>query len=82
MNELPNPSPNPEGNVLEAEKRRAVQDAFVKLPPQQRQAIELAYFFGLSQSEIATRLGHPIGTVKSWIRLGMMKLHELLRSTK
>jgi RNA polymerase sigma-70 factor (ECF subfamily) len=78
INEIPNPSLNPEENVLEAEKRRAVQDAFAKLSPQQRQAIELAYFSGLSQSEIATRLGHPIGTVKSWIRLGMMKLREVL----
>lgn len=80
INELPNPGPDPEENVLEAEKRRAVQDAFAKLSPQQRQAIELAYFLGLSQSEIANQLGYPIGTVKSWIRLGMMKLREVLGS--
>jgi RNA polymerase sigma-70 factor (ECF subfamily) len=80
--DIPNPAANPEEKVLETERRRIVQDAFTKLAPQQRQAIELAYFLGFSQSEIAAQLGHPIGTVKSWIRSGMIRLRELLSSIK
>ena len=61
------------------ERRRQVQDALGLLSPPQRQAIELAYFEGLSQSEIAERLKEPLGTVKTRVRLGMQKLRECLR---
>jgi len=61
------------------ERRRQVQIALDTLPPAQRQAIELAYFEGLSQTEIAQRLQEPLGTIKTRVRLGMEKLRDSLR---
>jgi len=57
-----------------AKLARAVAD----LPADQRQVIELAYFEGLSQTQIAQRLGEPLGTVKTRMRLGMSKLRQAL----
>ena len=59
-------------------KRRAirVRELMSALQPQQRRAIELAYFEGLSHSEIALKLEEPLGTVKSWIRKGLLQLKE------
>jgi RNA polymerase sigma-70 factor (ECF subfamily) len=63
------------------EKRRAVQvrELMSSLQPQQKRAIELAYFEGLSHTEIAATLKEPLGTVKSWIRNGLMRLREGLQ---
>lgn len=65
------------------EKRRAlrVRELIGALQPQQRRAIELAYFEGLTHSEIAAKLQEPLGTVKSWIRNGLLKLKEGLQTT-
>ena len=71
--------PDPAGALDHDERRRQVQHALTLLSPPQRQAIELAYFEGLSQSEIAERLQEPLGTVKTRVRLGMQKLRECLR---
>jgi len=56
-----------------------VAEALATLPPEQRQTIELAYFEGLSQSQIAARTGNPLGTVKMRVKLAMKKLAALLR---
>ena len=55
-----------------------VRNALQKLSKDQREAIELAFFSSLTQTEISARLGEPLGTVKARIRRGMMKLRELL----
>lgn len=71
--------PDPARALDHDERRRQVQDALDTLSPSQRQAIELAYFEGLSQAEIADRLQEPLGTIKTRVRLGMQKLRECLR---
>ena len=65
-------------DTLHAEQREIVARALASLPEEQRRTLKLAYFEGLTQSEIATRLGTPLGTVKTRMRAGMMKLRELL----
>ena len=62
-----------------AETSLIVRRSLADLPPQQRRVIELAYFGGLSQSEIATQLSEPLGTVKTRMRAGMEKLRQVLR---
>jgi RNA polymerase sigma-70 factor (ECF subfamily) len=56
--------------------RERVTSALLGLSPQIRQVLELAYFDGLSQSQISARLGAPLGTVKSWTRQGLLRLRE------
>ena len=60
------------------ERRRQILKALEQIPADQRLAIEMAYFGGLSQSEIAERLQSPIGTVKTRIRNGLRRLRDVL----
>lgn len=61
-----------------SERRRVITDALSQLPESQRQAVEMAYFGGMSHQEIATKLDRPLGTIKTRVRLGLHKLKSLL----
>jgi RNA polymerase sigma-70 factor, ECF subfamily len=69
---------SPEEMTALSERQRFVRQAMAKLSPEQREVIELAYYSGLSHSEIAAKLSQPLGTVKTRTRLGMMKLRDAL----
>jgi RNA polymerase sigma-70 factor, ECF subfamily len=65
-----------EHDLLVSDKARRVKAAMAKLSPNQRQVIELAYFEGLSQTEMAERMGEPLGTVKTWVRTALKNLRD------
>jgi RNA polymerase sigma-70 factor, ECF subfamily len=67
-----------EAEVARREEAREVRDALGQLPPDQSRVIELAYFGGMTQTEIAKMLGTPVGTVKGRMRLGLAKMRMQL----
>ncbi len=69
---------NFEDSAMTLDRARRLQEAFVKLTPAQREVIELAYFEGLSQTEMAARLKQPLGTVKTWVRTALKVLRDQL----
>ena len=72
------PEPGPEQALSSKETRSTIEVAMATLPPHERSVIQLAYGDGLSQSEIATRLGWPIGTVKTRTRRALRLLRDRL----
>ena len=79
------PPPDPQSRrdepvaaAADRQRQQRVSAAMATLTSQQREVLELGYFGGLSQSEIAARLGAPLGTVKSWTRQGLTRLRELV----
>lgn len=70
---------DPTNSITDRERAAHVAEALKALSEPQRQAIELAYYEGLSHSEIAERLAEPLGTIKTRVRLAMQKLREALR---
>jgi len=79
---IADPAADPADVVIAGETGRTVRAALMELPGEQRQALELAYFRGLSQSEIAEKTGQPLGTIKTRMRLAMNKLRERLGPLK
>ena len=69
---------DPLADAEHAERSRIVRAALADLPAEQREALELGYFSGLSQSEIAQQTGQPLGTIKTRMRLALQKLRERL----
>jgi len=78
LQQLPATDPDVASEMMAAERGQRVRRALEALPFLQRVAIELAYFEGLSQREIAERLEQPLGTVKTRMRLGLLKLRDAL----
>ena len=78
LGDAPASAASPEEMTVASERQRFVREALNTLAPEQREVIELAYYSGLSHSEIAAKLNQPLGTVKTRTRLGMMKLREAL----
>jgi RNA polymerase sigma factor (sigma-70 family) len=74
----PAPTGSAEDDAWLRFERERVQVALKQLPDQQREALELAYYGGFSQSELAERLGQPVGTIKSRMFTGLARLRELL----
>ncbi len=71
-------TPNAEENLAAQDRQHIVRSALNALTPVHREAIELAFYSGLTHTAIAEKLGQPLGTVKSWIRTGMIQMREHL----
>jgi RNA polymerase sigma-70 factor, ECF subfamily len=82
LDAIPDAAPSVEWIVADRQMAGRVRDALAVLPADQRLALELAYFEGLSHSEIGERTGTPLGTIKSRIRTGLARLREAMHTQK
>jgi RNA polymerase sigma-70 factor (ECF subfamily) len=76
--DAPSPEPGPETRSSLAQRAALVRGALSELPEEQREVLELAYFEGLTHSEIAVRLAQPLGTAKSRIRLALQRMRRAI----
>ena len=67
-----------EAEILISDQARRVRDAMARLAPNYRAVMELAYFEGLSQSEMSVKMGQPLGTIKTWVRTALQSLRSEL----
>jgi RNA polymerase sigma-70 factor (ECF subfamily) len=74
------PGPDPEQSVGDAERRRRICGALAALPAEQREAVELAFYSGFTHAELSARLGQPLGTIKTRIRLGLARMRTVLEA--
>lgn len=74
----PDPGPGPAELMQRATEARLLQRCIARLSAEQQQSLALAYFQGLTHSEVAAQMGQPLGSVKSWVRRGLMALKECL----
>ncbi len=80
MGDEADPAADPEARTLTDERDRAVADALTQLNPEQRRIVTLAFYTDQSHAAIAARLGLPLGTVKSRIRLALQRLRSLIEA--
>ena len=74
------PSDTPEENAILLERSAVVKSALAQLPVEQREVLELAYYKGMTHTQIALATGKSLGTIKTRIRLGLNKLRESLKA--
>ena len=76
--QFPSAQPGPDRETEDSQRSRRIASALDTLPPEQREAIELAFFSGLTHTEVAAHLNQPLGTIKTRVRQGMIKIRALL----
>jgi RNA polymerase sigma-70 factor (ECF subfamily) len=78
LERVPSEDPGPLDELARSADARALGDCLRRLEPKQRQAIMLAFYEGLSHSELASHMREPLGTVKTWVRRGLERLKGCL----
>jgi len=76
----PDPSTDPLQAAMEDERRLLIRQALERLDPKYREVMECSFYEGLSHTEIALKLGKPVGTVKTYLRRGLIQLRDLIRT--